>query len=208
MSALGIFCCRSGQRCQRWWLFWMWFRLCVTARSEGSVGSGTLAWRKKRLRNARDGHRGWPRHQLSEPSHVLSDGAEQELVLCATRATEPKATEPKDALQMSEQHLDALAIAARLLERFGARERTGGVAGVLVDAAGDFALGRFWAAFGFQRTRATVVGPCAIEDRLPAVDRACRVQQLALWAHINIADPCRMRSRLGSTSRHRASTCR
>ena len=23
-----------------------WFRLCVTARSEGSVGSGTLAWRK------------------------------------------------------------------------------------------------------------------------------------------------------------------
>ena len=40
---------------------------------------------------------------------------------------------------MGEQHLDALAVAARLLERLGLGKRTGDVAGVLIDAARDLA---------------------------------------------------------------------
>ena len=57
----------------------------------------------------------------------------------------------------------------------------------LVDAARDFALWRLWAAFGLERARATVMGPCAIEDSHPIVNPACRVQELTLWAHIDIA---------------------
>src|SRR5712692_4124673 len=88
---------------------------------------------------------------------------------------------------MGEQHLDAFAIAAGLLESRGVSEYTGGIASVFVDAARDFALRRLWAAFRLQRARATIIGPCSIEDSLPIVDPACRVQELALRAHIDIA---------------------
>jgi hypothetical protein len=57
---------------------------------------------------------------------------------------------------MGEQHLDAFAVAARLLENFGVNECTGGIASVFMDAARDFALRRLWAAFGFQRARPTI----------------------------------------------------
>ena len=88
---------------------------------------------------------------------------------------------------MCEQHLDAFSVAARLLEGFRVSECAGGIASALVDAARDFALWRLWAAFGLERARATIMGPCAIEDSHPIVDPACRVQELALWAHIDIA---------------------
>ena len=88
---------------------------------------------------------------------------------------------------MGEQHLDAFAVAVRLLERFGVHECTGGIASVFVNAARDFALRRLWAAFGLQQTRATIRRPCAIEESLAIVDPACRVQELALRAHIDIA---------------------
>jgi hypothetical protein len=86
-----------------------------------------------------------------------------------------------------EQHLDTLAVAARLLENFGASECSGGIASVFVDAARDFALRRLWAAFGLQRARTTIIGPCAIKDGLASVDPACRMQELTLRAHIDIA---------------------
>jgi hypothetical protein len=54
---------------------------------------------------------------------------------------------------MGEEHLDAFAVAARLLESFGVNECTGGIASVFVDVARDFALRCLWAAFGFQWTR-------------------------------------------------------
>ena len=80
---------------------------------------------------------------------------------------------------MCEQHLDAFSVATRLLEGFRVSECAGGIASVLVDAAWDFALWRLWAASGLERARATVRGPCAIEESHPIVS-ACRVQQLAL----------------------------
>jgi hypothetical protein len=60
---------------------------------------------------------------------------------------------------MGEQHLDAFAVAARLLENFGVNECTGGIASVFMDAARDFALRRLWAAFGFQRVRRNYYAP-------------------------------------------------
>jgi hypothetical protein len=41
---------------------------------------------------------------------------------------------------VGEEHLDALAVAARLLKRGSADERPGDIARILVDAAWDFAL--------------------------------------------------------------------
>ena len=47
------------------------------------------------------------------------------------RAAQSKPTEPQDAFQVGEPHLDLLALAARLLEALGAGERPGDISGVL-----------------------------------------------------------------------------
>src|SRR4029077_16297565 len=112
---------------------------------------------------------------------------ERELILRATWPAQPQTTQPQDALEMGEQHLDAFAVAARLLKSFGVNERTGGIASVLIDAARDFALRRLRTAFGFQRTRPTIRGSRAIEENIAIVDPAFRVQKLALRAYIDVA---------------------
>src|SRR6476646_679439 len=55
--------------------------------------------------------------ELGEPAQVLGDSGQSELVLRRTPAAQPEATEPEDALEMGEQHLDALAVTTGLLER-------------------------------------------------------------------------------------------
>ena len=74
------------------------------------------------------------------------------------RTSQPQSVEAQDALEVCEQHLDALSVATRLLEGFRVSECAGGIASVLVDTARDFALWRLWAAFGLERARATVMG--------------------------------------------------
>ena len=69
----------------------------------------------------------------------MCDCGERELVLRTTRAAQPLATQPQDALEVREQHLDAFLVAARLLEGFRVSECAGGIASALVDAARDFA---------------------------------------------------------------------
>jgi hypothetical protein len=54
---------------------------------------------------------------------------------------QPETAEPEDALEMGKQHLNALAIAAGLLEGLCAGERTGDIAGLFVDAAPDAGVG-------------------------------------------------------------------
>jgi hypothetical protein len=49
--------------------------------------------------------------------------------LCAPWAAQSKPTEPQDALQVREPHLDLLALTPRLLEALGASERPGNVPG-------------------------------------------------------------------------------
>src|SRR5215471_11412262 len=88
---------------------------------------------------------------------------------------------------MGEQHLDAFAVAARLLESFGVNDCTGGIASVFMDAARDFALRRLWAAFGFPRTRPTIRGSRTIEENIAMVDSARRLQKLALRTYIGVA---------------------
>jgi hypothetical protein len=45
---------------------------------------------------------------------------------------------------VGEQHLDAFAVSTRLLESLGLAERTGDVAGILMDAARDLARRLLW----------------------------------------------------------------
>ena len=83
---------------------------------------------------------GWrSRNQRFEPSQVLGDGGQYELILGASWTTQPKPAELQDALQVREPHLDLLALTSRLLKAFGASVRSGDVSGVLVDIARDLA---------------------------------------------------------------------
>jgi hypothetical protein len=68
--------------------------------------------------------------EFGEPTQVLGYGGKRELLLSATRATQPKSTEPQDALQVGETHLDALAVVPGLLEGVGAGKRSSNIAGM------------------------------------------------------------------------------
>jgi hypothetical protein len=81
------------------------------------------------LRDAQNLSGWWPGAQFGEPSQVLGDGGEREFVLCTARAAQSKPTEPQDALQVREPHLDLLALTPRLLEALGTSERPGNVSG-------------------------------------------------------------------------------
>jgi hypothetical protein len=74
------------------------------------------------LRHAQSFSGRWARDQRREAPQVLGDGGQNELVLGASWATQPKATEPQDALQVREPHLDLLALTPRLLKGRGASE--------------------------------------------------------------------------------------
>src|ERR1700746_2522727 len=93
------------------------------------------------------GNRGY---QLRHPSEVLGDRCKRKLVLCAARTSQSKSSEPEDALQVREPHLDALALATRLLEGIGASERSGDITSALIDATRDPTLRCFWTASGFE----------------------------------------------------------
>jgi hypothetical protein len=59
------------------------------------------------------GEGGWRlRGELGQPTQVLGDGRQRELVLCASRPAQTQTAELQDAFQMGERHLDALAVAA------------------------------------------------------------------------------------------------
>src|SRR5206468_11523169 len=71
-----------------------------------------------RSRNAPGRHnRRRSSNQLCRSTQVLRDGCQRELELRAAGTAKAQTAEPENALQVCEQHLDLLAIAARLLER-------------------------------------------------------------------------------------------
>jgi hypothetical protein len=84
---------------------------------------------------------------------------------------------------VGEQHLDPLAIAARLVDRFSADQRTGNIVSALVDDARNFALGCLRAALCLERARTTIRGPGTIEKCLAIMDSACCV----LWLLKNLS---------------------
>src|SRR5690606_6911840 len=79
------------------------------------------------------------RPQLSELSEVLGGCSEQELVAGAAWTAQSEPTEPEDALEVGEQHLDLLATMSRAFIGGGACQGTGNVAGVFVEVSRDLA---------------------------------------------------------------------
>ena len=66
---------------------------------------------------------------------------------------------------MGEPHLDALTLASRLLEGFGADPRPRDVSGALIDAAGDPAKRSFGTAPGFERARGAIPRASDVKER-------------------------------------------
>jgi hypothetical protein len=54
----------------------------------------------------------WEGDELRQFPKILGGGGQQELVLGSIWTTEAQSTEPEDALQMSEEHLDLLSLPA------------------------------------------------------------------------------------------------
>ena len=69
---------------------------------------------------------------------------------------------------MRKQHLDLLALAPRPLKVLGANERSGNVAGMLMDITRDLAWWLFWAALGFEWAYIAVELAGAVQKRLPS----------------------------------------
>ena len=95
---------------------------------------------------------------------------------------------------MREPHLDLLALTSRLLKPFGASERPGNVAGMLMDIARDLARWFFWTALRFERTYIAVELAGAIQKRLALMHGATRPKPLPAWAVVKVA--CRVISKV------------
>ena len=91
-------------------------------------GAGSFA---RRLRHAGSNRRRLG-DKLCEPTKVLGDCRERELILGTFRSAQSKAPHFEDALQVGEQHLDALALAPRLFEGRSSSEGPGKIAGAFV----------------------------------------------------------------------------
>ena len=96
-------------------------------------------------------HGWWATDQFAEAPQILGDGGKRELELGAAWTSQPEPTEPQNALQVCEQHLDLLAITTCLGKRLRLGECTGNVAGFFVYIAGQPALWRCCTTFGFER---------------------------------------------------------
>src|SRR6516225_9169445 len=119
MSASGRFCCRSRQQ-----------RIGAAGpfvESRALTRGPDAFYATSTLRDAQNLGRWRSRDQRREPSQVLSDGGQNELILGASGTTQSQSTEPQDALQVCKPHLDLLALASRLLKARGASERPGNV---------------------------------------------------------------------------------
>src|ERR1700674_4256366 len=88
---------------------------------------------------------------------------------------------------MCEQHLNALSVAARLLECLGLGQRSGNITCLFVDAALDPAERNLWTALRLEQAATTVVRACEIKKCLPIVDQLARRRKgLSRWADIDI----------------------
>src|SRR5580704_6165978 len=89
---------------------------------------------------------------------------------------------------MSEQHLDSLSIATRLLECFGLCHCPGNIAGGLVEAAWDSAHRRLRTALRFEGAATAIACPGPVVECLPIAGQlAGGRQNLAGGADINVA---------------------
>src|SRR5262249_31592513 len=97
MSPLGRFCCGSRQR-----------RIGATApfvESRALTRWPLTFYATSTLRDAQNPGRWRSGDQRREPSQVLSDGGQNELILGASGTTQSQSTKPQDALQVCKPHL-------------------------------------------------------------------------------------------------------
>src|SRR5262245_30858837 len=194
MSAYGRFCCKSRRRDRRRASLNVGAAACCRQlQSERRLV--TLRYRRpprdldttRRSRNTRGGRGRRSGHELGEPAQVLGDGCQRELELGATRSAQSQAAKPQDALQVSEQHLDALAVAARLLEGLGLGECTRHVAGLLVDAAQELARRLLRTASRLEGARRAVARAGAVEQHVVVHDLAGRGEGFERRADVDVA---------------------
>ena len=88
---------------------------------------------------------------------------------------------------MRKPHLDLLALAPRPLKVRGANERSGDVAGMLMDIARDLARWFFWTALRFERAYIAVELAGAIQKRLALMHGATCSKLLSAWAVVDVA---------------------
>jgi hypothetical protein len=101
-------------------------------------------------------------------------------------AAQPKPPKPQDALEVSKQHFDGLALTTRSLESLGLGQGTSDVASSLVHIARDPAERHFRATFWFEHARPAVRPWCLVADRVIGADVAGGGQHFAGWADINV----------------------
>jgi hypothetical protein len=101
-------------------------------------------------------------------------------------AAQAKPPKPQDALEMSKQHLDGLAMAARSLESLGLGQGTSNVASILVHIAHDPARGHIRTAFWFEHAGTAVRQRRLVAERVIGADMASGGEHFAGWADINV----------------------
>src|ERR1700730_314951 len=133
------------------------------------------------------------KHQaLRHSSSVLCDGCEQELILRAARSSETQAIQLKNALEVSEEHLDLLAVLARLLVSIGLGDIASDLPCRFMDAASDLAHRCVRTAARLQRATRTIGLAGSIDDGASLGDVGTQVlerapllpQYLSLWAAV------------------------
>src|SRR3954453_16287985 len=102
----------------------------LLAESQHWVGRARLPSSGRRLRD---------QDQLGELAEVLGGGGEEELVLGTIRAPQAQAVKLQDTLEVGEQHLDLLPLAAGREIGVGQRQTPSEIACALVDRAQDLA---------------------------------------------------------------------
>ena len=88
---------------------------------------------------------------VTESPQVLHDRRQRELELCAVRAAKTQSVKPQNALEVRKQHLDLLAITARLRVGRGFGKRACDIASGLMDVAFGPSRWHFGAALALSR---------------------------------------------------------
>jgi hypothetical protein len=123
----------------------------------------------------------------AQPGSWLKDSGQNKFILGASWTVQSKPAELQDALEVRKPHLDLLALAPRLLEVLGANERSGDVAGTLMDIARNLARWVFRTALRFERAYIAVELAGAIQKRLALMHGATCPKLLSARAVVDVA---------------------
>ena len=159
----------------------------AVAVDRGGTGIERRTLRGRHSHNAQSRLIRWMKRQLGEAAQVLGDGCERELELSARRPPQPQSSHPKDTLQMGEQHLDLLAIAARLLVSSRLGNGAGDVSRRLVLMPRDLPARRLRAASRFEWAVPAIRDSGVIRVHAVIPQSSVRRQNFTVAADVDIA---------------------